>query len=573
MKRLTNQMKNLKLLGKARRAAMTLGMMSLLYSAAPAYAGSWERTYTLSGSNEGEYGEGDVFNWPSNGVVADTNPDDEWDTSWSLIQDGVFHTGVNGNTGPSSATVESSGTITVTFTWVPDPANPQEQPPDKMYVKETSSALARVGSVGGGSFNTEVNNGIGTEPVTLWSSSGGEEVQASGSRARQVDVGGTATFECTLKAKVYIQKWSDGMTTDLSYSAEPIRFGLSVSPDGQVPVGQTGTTGFYHGRVLWDGSTDSGGDPNPDGIRIVSPDEKEFYAVVQAKVTFPASHTPDETITVTAERIRYSNGPNNAPVPVDGTDGSCDITLTLITSATDTEGGAPVSSSDGQSKTWTYRTHDLSDTEAHRINGLFDWHITDKKGRWRLKVKDEWSNPVELKIDKRGQLTAYAMDWASYYADKRAGAADEEELDQWSTIDGPNGLWSHCFSFAGHIYNRHGLSIAGTNAGMPSAASASDDGSGSLRFYWSNQNPPTSPTDPGHVGLIGPNTMLGYATRIDNNGLPADSTGFNGPMWRGKDEGVASAYMGYGSNREPVSRTLPGVMNPAVSLLQELDGE
>lgn len=114
---------------------------------------------------------------------------------------------------------------------------------------------------------------------------------------------------------------------------------------------------------------------------------------------------------------------------------------------------------------------------------------------------------------------------------------------------------------------------------MYPAATAPDEGLGSLRFFWSNMNPPTATNDPGHVGIVGPlsgNFFAGYsATRIDNNGLPADGQGFNGPTWRTLDEGD---YLFDDPQRRPVSKTLPAKRGnfpngDPKSLLQELDEE
>lgn len=69
---------------------------------------------------------------------------------------------------------------------------------------------------------------------------------------------------------------------------------------------------------------------------------------------------------------------------------------------------------------------------------------------------------------------------------------------------------------------------------------------------------------------------MSHGQILDNNGLPADSRGFNGPTWRGLDEGVGTpGYFGneIGSLRPPQSKTLPGVVTPSISLLQELDNE
>lgn len=252
--------------------------------------------------------------------------------------------------------------------------------------------------------------------------------------------------------------------------------------------------------------------------------------------------------------------------------------------------------------TYTYRTHDLDDDEAspRRIKGTRDWHINNKLGRLEFEVEDWPSNKVQFKIDKRSQVSTYALDWASYYAYKRANAKDENELKQWGTKAGA--MWTHCFSFAGHVYNRHGLGIDGSNSGMYPAATAPDEGLGSLRFFWTNMNPPTATNDPGHVGIVGPlsGNFFGYGgTRIDNNGLPEQVTQetfwdpetnapktidrrFNGPTWRTLDEGVGQP--GYFSEeqdftRRPRSRTLPAKRGglhtdgKPKSLLQELDEE
>ena len=236
----------------------------------------------------------------------------------------------------------------------------------------------------------------------------------------------------------------------------------------------------------------------------------------------------------------------------------------------------------------------VEEADAARVAN--DWNVSQVKGRWELRVHpdDGPSNTVDVKIDKRGQVTGAAIAWANYYQYKQANADSQAELDEWSSINHPDGLWDYCFSFANYVYDQHGLEGLGTTGPAAfGAASALDDGPGSLRFYWSKIPVPTAPNDPGHIGIIGPNTLLGYGTRIDNNGKPDRLTyglsidgvlnpqRFNGPLWRAKDEGVGDAYFSAAQNaaRKPISKTLPASRGGTMpngnlkSLLQELDEE
>ena len=240
--------------------------------------------------------------------------------------------------------------------------------------------------------------------------------------------------------------------------------------------------------------------------------------------------------------------------------------------------------------TYTYRTHDLGgpETTPRRLPGSADLNIDDWKGRWQFYIEGFIKHGVELKIDKRSQLVNYGLDWVNYYDYRRANAKTQAELDEWSSIHQPNNTnpspktWSNCFTFAGHVYNRMGLTIAGNDgADMFPAASAVDEAPGSLRFFWSDVAVANSwTTDPSHVGLIGPNTFLGYGTRVDNNGAPPAADAYAGPTWRGLDDGVGDAYVAGPTGYEPKSQTLPatrGGINPITkkteSLLQELDAE
>jgi hypothetical protein len=206
-------------------------------------------------------------------------------------------------------------------------------------------------------------------------------------------------------------------------------------------------------------------------------------------------------------------------------------------------------------------THDELHQEENRIAGSLDWKVSQLKGRWRLRVDPNLGecNKPEFKVDKRGQIVGYASDWASWFQDnKQLG------------ITAPGGLFNLCFPFASHVYGKTGLSLAtGDGTATFGAASAPDGGNGALRFFWTNQNPPSGVGDPGHVGIIS-----GPDARIDNNGSPADAENFNGPTVRGLDDGMGDAY--FGGDHPTLfskSQTLPGQVNPAISILQELDAE
>ena len=167
---------------------------------------------------------------------------------------------------------------------------------------------------------------------------------------------------------------------------------------------------------------------------------------------------------------------------------------------------------------------------------------------------------VEFKIDKRSQIVDYAMEWPTYWTDQG-----------WTGPNHPNRLFNRCFDFANHIYGRQGLTIPGDDGStMFPAASVPDDGKGSLRFFWSEEDVRWGRVnDPAHVGILGGNN-----DRIDNNGYPAPN-GAAGPTWRSKDAGVGDipGYVTGPPQYEPRSQTLRGVTNPSLSLLQELDAE
>jgi hypothetical protein len=341
-----------------------------------------------------------------------------------------------------------------------------------------------------------------------------------------------------------------------------LRFQLSVSPDG---TSQLGSPGNYTSAHHWDGTS-----ANPDGtplLRLLAPEEKRYYVVVSAELALPPGVTPPDPVRVLAQRI-LRNGSGITLVGEPRT-----LTLVLVDDGTD---ASRQPSSDGAGNlVYSYRMYYQDDNEVHRVAGSYDWEVTALLGRYLLQVhpEDGLSNLVEFKIDKRSQIVNTANDWASFYQTQLS----LDPNSSWNSSMHPNGLFTHCFSFAGYIYNRHGLTIATTDLGMYPAAEAPDDGEGSLRFYWSNMTPPSAVDDPGHVGVMGSN-----GTRIDNNGLPTrDPNKFNGPLLRPMDEGVGSAYLNTQQDplRAPRSRTLKAQRTgdkpngDHTSLLEELDSE
>ena len=115
--------------------------------------------------------------------------------------------------------------------------------------------------------------------------------------------------------------------------------------------------------------------------------------------------------------------------------------------------------------------------------------LTMHKGHWQFQVANNsrFNAPVEFKMDKRSQLADYAVDWANYYQSKNIDSFDHP----WNSIVHPDGLFGLCWSFASHIYNRHGLSIVGTDSEMYLSATAPDNDKGSLRFFWTKEAVPT----------------------------------------------------------------------------------
>ena len=329
----------------------------------------------------------------------------------------------------------------------------------------------------------------------------------------------------------------------------------------------------------------SSGDYLPSGADV-DPQTKGYYIEVKASVTLPATVNASvlpNTIQIQARRILYQTTPAGVRTKFYTGDTVDFITLQQSKSAP----------SGQNQRIYFYERYpptpynSIEELETARVEN--DWNVSKVMGRWEVRVhpNDGPSNLVEVKINKRAQITSTALDWTNYYQYKQANAASQAEFDTWNTTTHPDRLWSHCFSFSSYVYERQGLTIPNNDGtGMFGAASAPDDAPGSLRFFWTNEAIPKAASDPGHVGVIGPNTTLGYGTRIDNNGKP-DLTwrtygfdgsytdhSFNGPLWRAKDEGVGATYF---DNTHPTlfpkSQTLPGQRNPTISLLQELDGE
>ena len=262
---------------------------------------------------------------------------------------------------------------------------------------------------------------------------------------------------------------------------------------GQIPV-------IFSVSTSGDGSALGGsGDYLPSGASV-SPQDKNYYVTLTASVTVPldvnASFLPD-SLHLKARRVRNQLLPTGAQQRFYTGDelGNLPV-LNRLPNTTENQYG----------RTYTYSTfeqnnhEDLEQHEARRVSS--DWNVSKVLGRWELRVRPEdgASNAVDVKIDKRTQIINTALDWATYWpnrpeSSKKYGeigdgqGGTERILNEAVYIDSNTGeeLFTQCHSFAGYVYNRHGLydAYGGDVAcsSLPSAATADDSGSGSLRFF------------------------------------------------------------------------------------------
>ena len=317
----------------------------------------------------------------------------------------------------------------------------------------------------------------------------------------------------------------------------------------------------------------SSGDYLPSGADV-DPQTKGYYIEVKASVTLPATVNASvlpNTIQIQARRILYQTTPAGLRTKVYTGDTVDFITLQQANSAPNAAGTERIYFYERYPPP-PYSTNE--ELEIARVEN--DWNVSKVMGRWEVRVHpdDGPSNLVEVKINKRAQITNTAINWSDYVWNYHP---------EWHT-KGP--YWNLCQGFAAFVYQQHGLdglpNTPGDGKAQLAAATAADGEPGSLRFFWSSASPPG---DPGHIAIIGPPTYYtGSGTRIDNNGsaprnvtLPnGNELLYNGPTFNSLDHGVGATggYQGFGAGVfAPVDQTLPSKRTPGQSLLQELDGE
>ena len=306
----------------------------------------------------------------------------------------------------------------------------------------------------------------------------------------------------------------------------------------------------------------------------VNPASKGYYVTLSASIVVPqgtaASNLPS-TLQLRAKRVRRVATPTGTTKlifvgPV--LDNLPELKL------------LPNPTLDGNNIIYKYGTYQPNNHNNQATEEMLrvakDWNVAKERGRWEISVQRGYgaSNYTHFKIDKRSQITNSAINWADYVWNYHP---------TWNT-GGP--YWNLCNGFVAYVYSSHGLTglpnTPGNGRAQLAAATASDDGPGSLRFFWTEASPVG---DPGHVAIIGPPTRFTRSgTRIDNNGsAPRDFTTadgsqyrYNGPTFNSLDDGVGEepGYLGFSAGaKRPQSFTLPSVRTPGKSLLEELDAE
>ena len=370
--------------------------------------------------------------------------------------------------------------------------------------------------------------------------------------------------------------WKDGRCNlEGTSGASNVDVSYSLSVDaGPCGPGSVGCTGRYPGDTYWDGTYHFVLDSNTGYVQQVktmkyqAPDEKHFTAVVTARVTLPNDMTPESSITVKARRVRRANG---VLTPITGEEPKT-IPLSMVTQDATSK---PHPNTDGTT-TYTYRTHDLEDNEAHRSPGSADQVIDDWKGRWQFYIEGFIKHGVELKIDKRSQLVNYGLDWVNFWPHRPKSSEKHTTvtLRDGSQVTGfneasyiaANGqeLFTQCHSYVGHVYSKMGL-YAPYSSGVEcnsiqGDASAIDDGLGAIRCFVA------------HSGLITGFGLL-YGGEMSNINNPEEAEGGKGLKLHDWNFG--------GTLNAPPNRTMPvpgsapdlNNNNNYPSYLKQLDGE
>ncbi len=440
-----------------------------------------------------------------------------------------------------NGTFSFSATIHVVLTWVREPQNsesapanplnPNDDPPQKVWVRITSSAFS---SAAGGEWDPpiemkgHINSGYDSQDFPLAPHNIG-----LGSRVlRKIEVSGDRTVipSVTLSGDYEIPRYDHraNFGAGINYIVDviPLDYALSTNPGSGA--------GSYPGTVNWDDT-------------LIAPDAKDFFAVVKASVPLPVGATPDPTIEAEAHRIKYVN---NVATLTGETEAI--PTLHLITASDDEEGDKPRLDPFTGNKIWTYRTHVESDREAMRRRGELDWKVTKLKGRWMLRVKPQHgsSSTSEFKVDKRSQIATYAGDWADYWPTlgyQHDTIGYPECLPPVPPGGCGSSLFSGCDGFVNHVYSRHGLSAPSSalSAGFPA-----DSGLGAFRDFRLRSTPFNSSSFD-HVGLItGEGTFWDQMVDVNNANDPTGPTR-RSATW---GTGVFGQYWG-GTN--PENRSFP----------------
>ena len=192
--------------------------------------------------------------------------------------------------------------------------------------------------------------------------------------------------------------------------------------------------------------------------------------------------------------------------------------------------GAPLNTLPVLSRTGNHFDNNKGTVYTYSTGETKAWKISTLKGRWLLSINtdDGASDKTQFKIDKRSQIAGAALAWAAYWPNRPESSKKylRGTLNEavYLTPDGQE-LFTQCHSFAGYIYNRHGLYNDYNSdivcASLPGKMTATDDGVGSLRMFTA------------HTGVTTGRGMLfgGQMVDINNPEEPEGEKGLKLHSW------------------------------------------
>ena len=336
-------------------------------------------------------------------------------------------------------------------------------------------------------------------------------------------------------------------------TSHKVKVKASAPPIGQIPV-------VFSVSTSGDGSAlGRSGDYLPSGADV-DPQTKDYYIEVEASVTLPADMDASvlpNTIRIQARRILYNTTSSGVRSKTYTGDTLDLITLQQANSAPSAQ----------NQRIYYYDRYPPSpyntveELETARVEN--DWNVSKVKGRWEVRVHpdDGPSNLVEVKINKRAQITTTALDWANFWPTTQPRNDDLKAA--WYPPDSGT-YFGDCGGFVSYVYDRHGLEISSAFGSAEQQSSVLDSGAGSLRFFY---NGPNGNANVLHVGILVSSNQV-----VDNNNA-VYALSDRGVYLHGKGDGMNAAWPFNHQYDSAQEKTLKGELNPSTSILQELDAQ